>query len=77
MRSAIELGKSLGLTVVAEGVEGSDAWDALADLSCDQQQGYFLCRPMPEQDVADWVRTYAVPRAVPVSVARAVGWAVA
>ena len=58
VRSTIELGKSLGLTVVAEGVEGPDAWDVLADLSCDQLQGYFLCRPMPEDQVGDWVASY-------------------
>ena len=43
-------------------MEGPDAWDALADLSCDQLQGYFLCRPMPEQDVAGWLASYVQTR---------------
>ncbi|MDP9435761.1 MAG: EAL domain-containing protein [Actinomycetota bacterium] len=64
VRSTVELGKSLGLNVVAEGVEDPGAWDALAGLACDQLQGYFLCRPMPEQEVGAWVTSYASPLAL-------------
>jgi diguanylate cyclase (GGDEF)-like protein len=42
----IELGSLFGVSVVAEGVERQDQLDALADLSCDMGQGYYLGRPL-------------------------------
>jgi diguanylate cyclase (GGDEF)-like protein len=51
VRSAIDLGHNLGLTVVAEGVEGLEHVDALRDLGCDVAQGYHYARPMGEADV--------------------------
>ena len=51
VRTAIDLGHNLGLTVVAEGVEGLEHAVALRDLGCDVAQGYHYARPMPEADV--------------------------
>jgi diguanylate cyclase (GGDEF)-like protein len=51
VRTAIDLGHNLGLTVVAEGVEGLEHVDALRDLGCDVAQGYHYARPMGEADV--------------------------
>jgi diguanylate cyclase (GGDEF)-like protein len=51
VRTAIDLGHNLGLTVVAEGVEGLEHADALRDLDCDVAQGYHFARPMPAEDV--------------------------
>jgi EAL domain-containing protein (putative c-di-GMP-specific phosphodiesterase class I) len=51
VRTAIDLGHNLGLTVVAEGVEGLEHADALRDLGCDVAQGYHYARPMPVTDV--------------------------
>jgi diguanylate cyclase (GGDEF)-like protein len=56
VRSTIDLGHNLGLSVVAEGVETSEAWDALADLGCDIAQGYFMSRPVPAEAFEAWVR---------------------
>ena len=42
----IELGSLFGVTVVAEGIERQDQLDALADLSCDMGQGFYLGRPL-------------------------------
>ena len=42
----IELGSLFGVSVVAEGIERQDQLDALADLSCDMGQGFFLGRPL-------------------------------
>ncbi len=42
----IRLAHDLGLDVVAEGVESTELWDALADLGCDVAQGYGIARPM-------------------------------
>src|SRR5688572_15427027 len=47
VRTAIDLGHNLGLTVVAEGVEGEEHVDALRALGCDIAQGFHYARPMP------------------------------
>lgn len=46
VRSVIDLGHNLGLTIVAEGVEDEEAFTALTGLSCDIAQGYYITRPM-------------------------------
>ena len=55
VRSTIELGHSLGLRVVAEGVETKDAYDALVAMGCDAAQGYYLSRPLPAADLEQWL----------------------
>ncbi len=47
VRTTIELGHSLGLKVVAEGIETPEVWATLLRLGCDLAQGYFISRPMP------------------------------
>ena len=56
VRATIELGGSLGLDVVAEGVEDAATWQMLNRLGCSTAQGYFLSRPMPAAEVAAWMR---------------------
>ncbi|GGH37162.1 putative bifunctional diguanylate cyclase/phosphodiesterase [Paenibacillus segetis] len=46
--SIIQLGKSLGMTVLAEGVETEDQFNFLRDNGCDQIQGYYYSRPLNE-----------------------------
>lgn len=46
LRSIIQLGKSLGLTVLAEGVETEQQLQFLRENDCDQIQGYFFSRPV-------------------------------
>ncbi len=43
----IKMAKTLGLSIVAEGVETQQEWDALKQLGCDQGQGYIWSRPLP------------------------------
>ena len=50
VRTAIDLGHNLGLTVVAEGVEQAAHVSALRALDCDVVQGYHYARPMPAAD---------------------------
>ncbi len=47
VRSAVSLAHSLGLAVVAEGVESREALDILVDIGCDIAQGYVISRPIP------------------------------
>jgi EAL domain-containing protein (putative c-di-GMP-specific phosphodiesterase class I) len=54
VRSTIELGHNLKLTVVAEGVENQAIWDSLEALGCDVAQGYLISRPMPAERFGDW-----------------------
>lgn len=55
VRSIIDLAHNLGLKVVAEGVDTKDAWDTLTVLGCDQSQGYFMSRPLPEGALIQWL----------------------
>ncbi len=56
VRSTVDLGHNLGLTVVAEGVETQGAWDKLKELGCDSAQGYFMGRPVAPAELEKWVR---------------------
>ncbi|MFB9952564.1 EAL domain-containing protein [Rhizobium puerariae] len=55
--SIIEIGKTLNIRVVAEGVETVEQIRILRDLGCDVLQGYALARPMPPSDIPDFVRS--------------------
>ncbi|MDQ3261779.1 MAG: EAL domain-containing protein [Pseudomonadota bacterium] len=52
----IGLGHSLGLKVVAEGVETEPQLEYLRSRGCDQIQGYWLSRPLPPADFETWFR---------------------
>ena len=56
VRSTIDLGRNLGLRVVAEGVETAAAWRQLVSLGCDVAQGYYLSRPVSAAELAAWAR---------------------
>ncbi|MBV9952919.1 MAG: EAL domain-containing protein [Acidimicrobiia bacterium] len=49
--STVELGHNLGLKVVAEGVETTECWQLLCGMGCDEAQGFFFGRPVPEADL--------------------------
>ncbi len=59
VRSTIDLGRNLGLRVVAEGVETQAAWNRLVSLGCDVAQGYYLSRPAPAEQLTEWLRDRA------------------
>jgi EAL domain-containing protein (putative c-di-GMP-specific phosphodiesterase class I) len=61
VRSTIDLAHNLGLTVVAEGIESVKALRILASLACDEAQGYFIARPMPADEFADWLADWTPP----------------
>jgi EAL domain-containing protein (putative c-di-GMP-specific phosphodiesterase class I) len=47
VRMIIELARTLGVTVIAEGIEAQEQVDALVMLECDLGQGFYLGRPEP------------------------------
>ncbi len=54
-RSAIDLGHSLDMGVVAEGLESPADWHRLAALGCDAAQGYALSHPLPADELEAWL----------------------
>jgi EAL domain-containing protein (putative c-di-GMP-specific phosphodiesterase class I) len=62
VRSVIQLGHSLGLQVVAEGVEDEPTIDRLTELGADVGQGYFIARPMRADVFAGWRAAHAASR---------------
>ena len=60
VRSTIELGHTLGLCVVAEGVETTDTWNLLAAWNCDDAQGFLMGKPMAAEDFAAWRKRFAL-----------------
>ncbi len=63
VRSTIELAHNLGLTVVAEGVENAAILQRLAELNCDEAQGYHLSKPVPLVDLQLWAVRWKAARA--------------
>jgi EAL domain-containing protein (putative c-di-GMP-specific phosphodiesterase class I) len=55
VRSTIDLGRNLDLSVVAEGVESAAVWERLVELGCDSAQGYFLAKPLPPAELTVWL----------------------
>ncbi len=61
--ASLGLAKQLGMDVVAEGVEDQADWDFLREQGCDLAQGYFIARPMPAEDMPDWLVDWEARRA--------------
>jgi len=59
-RTVITLGHSLGLAVIAEGVETEAQRSFLATQGCDAYQGYLFSRPLPAQAFGEWLRRHAL-----------------
>ncbi|HEY2602072.1 MAG TPA: EAL domain-containing protein [Thermoleophilaceae bacterium] len=72
VRSTIDLGRNLGLDVVAEGVETEEIWEKLRELGCNTAQGYYLSRPVPAEQLRDWLNEHRAGVPLPVDVAGAV-----
>jgi len=58
VRTVIALGQSMGMTVIAEGVETEAQRRFLSDNGCSQFQGYLLGRPMPLADFCSFVQRH-------------------
>lgn len=58
VKAVITLGTSMGMKVVAEGVEDAEQLAALSQYGCDQVQGYHFGRPMPAGEVAGFLKGF-------------------
>jgi len=59
VRSTIELGHNMGLSVIAEGVETDVSLALLTSYRCDMVQGYFFSAPLAADELAAWCRTFS------------------
>ncbi len=70
--ATIAMGHSLGLTIIAEGVETEEQRRFLTGQRCDRLQGYLLGRPMPASDLVDRLRAERAPVAPAVPLLEAI-----
>ncbi len=56
-QAIISMGKALGMTVIAEGVETMEQQTFLRNHACDEMQGFLFSKPLPPRQMADMLRT--------------------
>ena len=61
----IALARALGLRVVAEGVETLRQMEVLHRLGCGHMQGYLFCKPVPPDELQEWLERTVLPRKAP------------
>jgi EAL domain-containing protein (putative c-di-GMP-specific phosphodiesterase class I) len=55
VKSVVDLGRTMGMTTIAEGVEDEATLDYLCDIDCELAQGYLFSRPLPGPEIEAWV----------------------
>lgn len=63
VRAIIQLGRSLNMQVIAEGVESAAQEAYIIDQGCSEGQGYYYSRPLSATALADWLRNYSTRQA--------------
>ena len=63
VKGVIGLAAAFNRTVIAEGVETDAHGVQLMALGCELAQGYAIARPMPAEQLPDWVATWDLPAA--------------
>jgi EAL domain-containing protein (putative c-di-GMP-specific phosphodiesterase class I) len=61
----IALARSLGLRVIAEGVENLRQMEVLHRLGCGVMQGFLFSRPIPPDELERWLQNTVLPRKAP------------
>ena len=56
VETCILLGHKLNMKVVAEGVKSEAIWDKLSEMGCDIAQGYLIAKPMPAENIVEWMK---------------------
>lgn len=57
VNSTIKMGQALGISVVAEGVENEKTRERLIEMECEKIQGFAIAKPMPIDDLVNWIQT--------------------
>ncbi|MFZ4807910.1 MAG: bifunctional diguanylate cyclase/phosphodiesterase [Hyphomicrobiaceae bacterium] len=60
----VNIAHSLGMETTAEGIEGLEQHQALAELGCDQLQGYLFGRPVPAAEAAAFIEPQPKPKSI-------------
>ena len=60
--AVVALGRSLGLQVVAEGIETDAVLERVRELGCEQAQGYFYSRPVSGDAFVEWYAAHVAER---------------
>jgi EAL domain-containing protein (putative c-di-GMP-specific phosphodiesterase class I) len=60
IRSVVDLGKALGLTTLAEGIESRAQFDRLQEQGCDSGQGFMFARPLDPSALAAYLEEHRV-----------------
>ena len=58
VETAINMAHGLGYKLVAEGIEDKESALLLKEMGCDMLQGYWLCHPLPLDELKVWLRSY-------------------
>ena len=56
LNAVIQMARYLGFKTLAEGVETYDQLSILKEMGCDYAQGYYLCKPLPEDDIKELLK---------------------
>lgn len=56
VNTTLNMSHSMGMKVVAEGIEDEETYRQLKTMGCDIAQGYFLARPLPVDDLRAWIK---------------------
>ena len=56
VQTSINLARNMELRVVAEGVETKESLERLIEMDCEMVQGYFICRPVPAEEIPDRIK---------------------
>jgi EAL domain-containing protein (putative c-di-GMP-specific phosphodiesterase class I)/FixJ family two-component response regulator len=62
LASSLDMARRLGMRSVAEGVEDAKDWEFLRRRGCDAAQGFFVAKPMPLHELADWLPAWEARR---------------
>ncbi len=56
LENSIQMGKRLGVTTIAEGVETEADWNLLKELGCELGQGFYVSKPMSADELIAWIK---------------------
>lgn len=65
VEASLSMARHLHMKTVAEGIEDQADWDFVKSMGCDYAQGYFIARPMPPEELEQWMSEWESRRQDP------------